>query len=439
MLVRIRDGMEPKSFDEAFVLSQVRSFLLLSLGCVLVVGLASPQFLFAARQDDAPQTVSPQDNQFEFSVGSEAPDIDIENWISNNDGLFPEIKRFENYDVYVLVFWATHNTQSQRSLLTISRLQTKYEIDDVQFIAVTKEKTDLVEQFLGMTFTYNGKAMTYRALTNNFCLTSDSDGSVYRDFVDSARQKASPLAMLIGRTRQIEWIGDPQDLVAPLDAVIEGNWDQAKFKLAYETEILNRENRRKFELEFMRILTRVHLMMRDEKDDEAFAILTTAIENKENGLILKQLQDLRMELLISRMHFSLSDGLQSYMEYAAETLEENPTIPTDLNNFVWKIYERQRDQGDVDSGLLKVCLKGAKFAVGKLPDQGVVLDTYAHLIYLVEQDLDKAIKVQEQAVESGGDRAADLKPFLEQLKQEKAGPEIVQKEENEEPQEKPKK
>ena len=78
--------------------------------------------------------------------------------------------------------------------------------------------------------------------------------------------------------------------------------------------------------------------------------------------------------------------------------------------------------------VLKVCLKAAERAVKLSPEKGYIQDTLAHFVYIVEEDLDRAIKIQKKAVELtekestsdlSTDQLNDLKAFLTKLENER--------------------
>ena len=68
-------------------------------------------------------------------------------------------------------------------------------------------------------------------------------------------------------------------------------------------------------------------------------------------------------------------------------------------------------QSDVSMDVLKVARKGAQMAADAMPESGAILDTLAHLVYVVDEDLDKAIEIQEQAVRHAGSQRG----FVSQL------------------------
>jgi len=74
-----------------------------------------------------------------LTVGSKAPSIDIEYWLSNGNGKFEPIKEFEPGKVYVLEFWATWCGPCIRGIPHINKLAEKYK-GKVVFLGVCHPK-----------------------------------------------------------------------------------------------------------------------------------------------------------------------------------------------------------------------------------------------------------------------------------------------------------
>ena len=144
-----------------------------------------------------------------FGIGSEAPSIEISNWVSNGDGKFEEITDFKSGNVYVVEFWATWCPPCIAAMPHISELQTKFEDKGVQIISVSDESLAKVEKFLEKKV--RGKDdETYGELTANYCLTCDKDRSVHTSYLRAAGETGIPTAFIVGKTGEIEWIGHPK-------------------------------------------------------------------------------------------------------------------------------------------------------------------------------------------------------------------------------------
>ena len=348
----------------------------------------------------------------ELGIGSKAPNVDIEYWISNNDGLYEEIKEFEPGKIYVIDFWSSQFLPSIRMMPVMALLQEKYADEDVQIISVSDQDIDTVQQFLETRLPGDKEKRSFGDLTNSYCLTADPDRSTHKDYFEAAGQTGIPVSFLIGKTGEIEWIGHPGEIEKALKGVIAGDWDreEAKKENAKRKKLI--EDAQKAGMKVAGIIQKVRTMINDDEEDAAIDLLNEAVEDEELELFADKIDFLKMTLLVQRNSERLNRELQDFIK----RYEEDPTA---VNNMVWTIYERYEAKGDVDEAVLETCLEGSKQAVKGLPDSPALLDTLAHFTYLVEEDLDKAIELQAKAVELGEDREEDLRPFLEELQKEK--------------------
>ena len=85
--------------------------------------------------------------QTSLAVGSPAPELDVEYWLSRGTGnRFPKVTKFEAGKVYVVEFWATWCPPCRASMPRLSELQDKY-ADSVQIISISDESLETVEGF----------------------------------------------------------------------------------------------------------------------------------------------------------------------------------------------------------------------------------------------------------------------------------------------------
>ena len=164
----------------------------------------------------------------ELKVGSTAPKLAIEHWLQDGNGFFKPVTQFEKDKVYVVEFWATWCGPCIQSMPHLADLQNKYRGQGVQIISVSDESVEEVKDLLAKNNEQVGKS--FGELTSAWCLTTDPDGSVYRDYMDASKQQGIPTAFLVGKTSQIEWIGHPMDLDGPLESVVNGSWDRVAFE-----------------------------------------------------------------------------------------------------------------------------------------------------------------------------------------------------------------
>ena len=93
---------------------------LLKIG--LLLALSTTASLADAQDSDD------KDSEPKLTIGSEAPELDIEHWISDNDGLFPQVKKFESDNIYVIDFWSTQSPASIIMMHKMGEIQEKYSL-----------------------------------------------------------------------------------------------------------------------------------------------------------------------------------------------------------------------------------------------------------------------------------------------------------------------
>ena len=171
-----------------------------------------------------------------LKVGSKAPSLDIENWISDDNGKYPHIKKFTPGNIYVVEFWATWCGPCLKTMPHLAELQEKY-ADKIQFISVTDEPMSEVSALLAED--YPGEGKTFGELTSTYCLTSDPDGSTEQDYMAASGSNGIPNAFVVGPTGEIEWIGHPVAIDGVLSKMTNGTWDRdAYYKAKKQKELL---------------------------------------------------------------------------------------------------------------------------------------------------------------------------------------------------------
>lgn len=190
---------------------------------------------------------APAEEAKEMTIGSVAPPIDIEHWMSTGDGKFQAFNEFEPGKVYVVEFWATWCGPCIMSMPHLVDLQKRFGDQGVTIVSVSDEPLETVEGFLkrdvmqqgGEAEAAEGEAKpTYAELTSAYCLTTDPDESVKKDYFQAAGQSGIPCAFVVGKDGKIEWIGHPMAMDEPLEAVVAGTWDRETFATEFKQKQL---------------------------------------------------------------------------------------------------------------------------------------------------------------------------------------------------------
>ena len=399
------------------------------------------------------------EDETRLTIGSKAPDLDVEHWLSDNDGMFQHVTRIEEDNVYVIEFWGARDIPSIIAMPHLAELQARFK-DEVQIICVSVEDLETVENFLEQEVISDQHKRTYADLTNAFCLTTDPDQSVKNDYFLAAGQTATPCAFIIGKTGLIEWIGHPMRMDEALKSVVDDQWDRDKYLLEYNEAQEKRKNAvrvlRKRE-EAMGLIRKalidgdeddaiemIDQMLNDKEMAEAKSQLTIArqqirmakamraiselvsdadevgaIELIDEMLQSEEMADLKAPLQAQRLQLMIELGHEGSATALREFAEANKENARALNEVAWGIYEQYESKGDIEDDVLEEAKKAAEYAVEAEPNSGPILDTLAHLVYVVEQDLDKAIEIQEKAVKHAGPQLRELEQFLKQLMKEK--------------------
>ena len=335
-----------------------------------------------------------------LAVGSKAPSLNIENWISDGGGEYPHIKKFSPGKIYVVEFWATWCGPCLKTMPHLAELQEKYG-KKVQFISVTDEPLSEVSALLAEDYPGTGK--TFGELTNVYCLTSDPDGSVQQDYMEASGSSGIPNAFVVGPTSEIEWIGHPVEIDGVLKKMTNGTWDRdAYYEAKRQKEIL---------------LTKIESAIDAENIEEAFNL----------SLNLDELSDPDQQTQIKFMQTQLAirvgnDKAVQFFKDTAKSLKDKDGAVAAM---AWMIAEMKYEGGEPAPAMINAAeeLLSQHINSFETPNadrkmmKGAVMDILSHL-YFIQGRLDDAIANQEEAVTLNND--AELTDFLKQMKQEKA-------------------
>lgn len=168
----------------------------------------------------------------ELVIGDPAPMIAISKWINGEP-----VTEYAPERVYVIEFWATWCGPCLKSMPHIASLQEEYR-DSVTVVGVTAEDDATVSEF--MTNLAGQGEKTWRDVLT-YRIATDDDGKTNRLFMEASGQAGIPCAFIVGKTRNIEWIGHPMEIDGPLKQIVEGSWDSALAKkTALETKALEK-------------------------------------------------------------------------------------------------------------------------------------------------------------------------------------------------------
>ncbi len=337
-----------------------------------------------------------------LTVGSQAPTLDIEHWVQDGGGKFKPVTKFEAGKVYVVEFWATWCGPCVASMPHLADLQKRLADKGVRIISISEEDLETVEKFLEREVRQGpggaeSESKTYRELTSAYSLTTDPDQSSYRDYMEAAAQNGIPTAFIVGKDAKVEWIGHPMEMDEPLGEVIAGTWDREAFA---------RELKEQQEAE--KTMQEIFALLQKEDFEGASKLIDQAVAKKPVDL---QLNMIKLQVLVAGEKTEAATvHLQSVFKLLADAPESSDMV-------AWNIYE-MASQGHVEKGaLVDTSIAAVEKALAK--SQGEVkaslLDTLAHL-YVVNENLDKAIERETEAIKHSGDRK-EFQVFLKELQE----------------------
>ena len=408
--------------------------LALALSCLLA--LSTNVMGFQDDDNEAPKTEQKEDSEKSdddepdfLKIGADAPALDIKYWPTDNNGLLPPVKKFESGKVYVLNFFQVEQEYSVSNLPRIAKLQEKYTDDPVQIVCISTSDREKTDEFLDGKFKSDEKSEDSDAETY-FDLLSSVSSAVDNDDRSATRNYMAKSGMLtawtfvIGKTGKLEWMGTPTDVAEPLAKVVKGKWDRKAFAKEVDSEQTQRFRRAQSNKLFAEWMAEMSKGKRFTNAEELLEQLAEGAKDPANKKFRVRIEGTRMSFMLraleqeadlENLEADLTEVMRSFTELSDNDLN------SELNDSSWKVYEiYEAGLIEKDSELMKVAKVMAEKAYKFRPKSGAVNDTIAHFVYLIDGDLERAIKLQEFAVKNSGDAVEELESFLKFLKKEQA-------------------
>ena len=346
-------------------------------------------------------------------VGSVAPDLNVESWLSKGNGdRFPEVTKFEAGKVYIVEFWATWCPPCVASMPHLSELQEKYEAKGVQVISITDEPLEEVSAFLQRQVR-SDPSKTYAELTKNYCLATDPDGSSHFSYTEASGVPGIPAAFLIGKSGKIEWIGHPVEIDEPLELVVADKFDAVAYqKIQAERKRLAAEVGGVLQLvqggNAEEALVRLEGIIAGAPEDEKTSLTVLQVEilgasgkpklavQKLDELLAKASGEDEIEIRMLKLQILAAEKMPG-AEKAFFEIAELANSAGLQNSSAWAVVQMRLDGTAVSPQMVAKARQLADAAVEAQPVPDV-LETQAHLAF-IQGDVDKAIEIQTQAFE----------------------------------------
>jgi thiol-disulfide isomerase/thioredoxin len=339
-----------------------------------------------------------------LTIGSAAPPLKIEHWITDGAGKFRPIQKFETGKVYVIEFWATTCGPCVQSIPHLADLQDKYADQGVQIIGVTSEAIDEVNDFMtSRALDTRGKPTTIGDLAKKYSLTADPDGSTDVDYMLAAKQDSIPVAFIVGKDTKIEWFGHPMEMDDILEDVVKGKWDRKKYKEEQDF--------------YVEIQSTISKLARQKKFDEAVKALDDFLTRTDDPRIQFVLNKSKIDMQV-RAGTSVKDSPAVFATLFGLCKEE----PMFAQDVAWTSYELFLQDQLTDRTTISAGIAAMKAAIVQVTDNSMksnMFDTLSHLQYVSGQ-LDEAIASQAQAIALGNPgQKEEFEGFLRELKSQK--------------------
>lgn len=285
----------------------------------------------------------------ELFIGSKAPELQIAKYVKGDS-----VEQFQDGKVYVVEFWATWCGPCIAAFPHLSELQAEHK-DDAQFIGV-----NIWERFPDQATRINEieKFVADQGDRMSYTVAVEVDSKMSDTWMLPAGQNGIPAAFIVDGTGTIAWVGHPMAMDAPLESVIEGNFDASDAIENYKND------------------TRIGM----------------AFEMFESGL--KKGGDIEQSMMIANI---LSNN--------------HASDPGSLNRMAWSLLASEHEK--LNEKHYQFAYDAMKKACEKTNwEMWMLLDTYAKAAHKLGKN-DEAVKWQTKAIELMPEQYERYKPELE--------------------------
>lgn len=363
--------------------------------CLAIAAAVCPGLSSAAEPEAAADDAG-------LTIGAQAPPLDIEHWLHDEDGKFKPVTEFQEGQVYVVEFWATWCGPCISSMPHLAELQRKYEDRGVRIISISNEDLETVEKFLQRP-TPQDEDVTFGELTSAYSLTTDPDESAFDDYMRAAGQEGIPAAFIVGKTGLVEWVGHPMLMDEPLEKVVTDSWDREAFADEYQQNKLNEE-----------AIPKAMQLARNGETAEAVSVLDERIEATTDSQSLAMLKQYKLRVLMADSE--MGDAVVAMVQ---EMLDDSQKDPLQVYLAASVVHQLARS-GDKHEDLIASAIEKLRETVSGAEEevQPILYDTMARLLQ-VQGNLEEAIAAEQEAVKRAeGPMASRFKSFLDDLQKE---------------------
>ncbi len=323
-----------------------------------------------------------------LNVGSPAPAFVVGNWIKGEP-----VDSLKAGQVYVVEFWATWCGPCLAGMPHLSKLQEEYG-DRVRIIGVTREKEEVVREWLPKE---REEGVTWDQ-TVKYSMVLDSEDTMNKTWFRAAGRTGIPSAFIVGKDGVIEWIGHPARMDDALAKVVEGSWDRAAAKAAYDQEI----EQMKVAAAARKAQAEITAAVREKDYDKALTLLEVQIEQQPENPSHKLM---KLQVL----------GLMGNNEGAQKLIDEIVKADWDKGTVLGSVAMGMATKRY--PGTLEDAEKLARRAVELTEEKNFIPMYYLGKILADQGKLDEAISFQRKAVELNETNALLLRTLRQYEKQ----------------------
>ncbi len=340
-------------------------------------------------------------NGFALQTGQNAVKLKIGKWLKNGPVVMyvgRNVPKDSQKDLYVLVLWGAWSPACRESVPMLVYLQNKYRDKGMKIIAVSREKTDVVEKFLD----------EYPQI--NYAVAVDDQSLTTLHYLGESR--LLPRIYIIDTNGKITWDGEIADLAQILKKMYNETYDASIQRrvssLQQELEVSLRSGNVKETIKIsdkileidpengFAIRMRMFVYENQRQVDKAWDFLHTLLKKTPENTML---YFIKMDF-VSRF--------PQYNKYSAELAEEiKKHFNNDaqmLNNMAWGLLTRFPFNGKILRSALECTQRALELSAADKNNKAVYascLNTMALVYYrcgMVQKALETQLKVRKIAM-----------------------------------------